>query len=155
MKWPHPRLLAAIAVVAGVTTGLVWPALPLPKLSKASGDWSLPPGRDIARHVPQDMATVASDMRWKGVGKDGGTASAEGHATWQLAGILHQQTATILTMPSGQATEATRVAVGDVLPDGSKLLSIKGDQVVTQHDNCLTTYAMFHATPVAQSDGCK
>lgn len=154
MKRPLPWLFAA-AVVGGATVGAAWPALPLPKLSRAGGAWQLPSSHDIARHIPQDMAVVAADMRWKGEGKNGGTAAAEDHSDWSLAGILQQQTATILTMSPGKAAEASRVAIGENLPDGSLLLSIKGDQVITKRGSCLTTYAMFHAAPIAQSDGCK
>lgn len=146
-------LYLGCALTAGLIIGIAWPpATPSP--SKAlQGEWSLPNQDAISRHNPRDLATVTADIKWGSEAKAGNDKVATAGA-WRLVGILRDSGLTALVMPPDASTEATRVAIGETLPDGSTLVAIKGDTVTTENHSCRTTYQMFLPAPVNQSDGC-
>lgn len=141
------------ALVAGLIIGAAWPPATSSQNKAAKGEWRLPGADTITRHNPRDMAAVTAGVRWGGEGKASGDKVVT-PGTWRLVGILRDDGLTALVMPPDASTEATRVAIGDTLPDGSKLVAIKGDTISTENDSCRTTYQMFLPAPVSQSDGC-
>lgn len=144
--WIYLAGLLALGIVAGAA----WPPPPLPKAQTGTNTWSLPPAKSIARHVPQDMATLTNGMRWNA---DAGGMPGEKSA-WRLAGTLDETGPAILVMTPDSPAKALRIAVGERLPDGSILQTVDGDRAVTERDNCITTYQLFHAEAVDSSDGC-
>lgn len=145
------RLYLVGAITAGIVGGFAWPPPPLPKAMDDTSIWTLPAATDIARHVPQDLATVTSDMRWNG---EAGSLLGEKSA-WRLAGIIQDNGPAILVMTPDSNDKAQRVAIGGALPDGSVLQSVEGDQAFTKNDSCITTYQLFQADAVARSNGCE
>lgn len=147
----HGLLLAA-ALLAGIATGAAWPPPALPKIQQGEAAWSLPAAHDLLRHVPQDLTTVTSNMRWRG---EAGSATNE-NATWRLAGIVNKDgPAILIAMLSSKSSEIKRIAIGEALPDGSQLEAVDGDLVTTKRDSCRTTYQLYLSEAVDQSADCK
>lgn len=146
-------LVAALAV--GLVLGLAWPPATTSGNHASNVDWSLPGADTIARHNPRDMATVTSAVAWGQEAATAGDKKASTPGSWRLVGILRDEGLSALVMPPDASSEATRLAIGDTLPDDSKLVAIEGDTITTEIDTCRTTYQMFLPAPVAQSDGCK
>lgn len=141
------------ALAAGLTIGVAWPPASSTQSKISKSKWSLPGPDTITRHNPRDMAAVTATVTWGNDSKAGGDKIAA-PGSWRLVGILRDSGLTALIMPANATTEATRVAIGESLPDGSKLVAIEGDTVSTEHDSCRTTYQMFLPAPLSQSDGC-
>lgn len=146
-------IVLAAATAVGAAVGAAWPPPPLPKLTEGGDGWSLPSATDIMRHVPQDMAAVTNDMRWKGDAGSGGGAGEK--TTWRLAGIVNEAGPAILVMTPDKPGEAQRIEIGAPLPDGSLLLTVGSDQASTKRDTCITTYQLFQAQPVGKSGECE
>lgn len=138
------------ALLAGVAAGAAWPPPPLPKTQAGSAAWSLPPAADMLRHVPQDMAAVTAQFRWKG---EAGGALSE-RSTWRLAGIVSKDGPAILVM-TDKPDSPQRIAIGGRLPDGSVLESAHGDHATTRRDACTKTYQLFQAEAVDSSGKCE
>lgn len=148
----HKLWMGALAALAiGLIAGAAWPPPPLPKLAASADNWSLPAATDLARHVPQDMAAVTANLRWKG--DVGGTPDER--TSWRLAGIVHEAGPAILVMTPDSKDKAQRIEIGGTLPDGSVLQSVQADRAATRRDNCITTYQLFQAQPVDRSSGCE
>ena len=147
--WPY--LYLAAALVAGVAIGAAWPPPPLPKAKEQGNDWSLPSAANIARHIPQDMAVVASGLRWKG--DIGGTPGER--TAWRLAGTIDETTPAILVMTPDSPDKVQRIELGQALPDGSLLHKVDGDMATTKRDTCLVTYQLFQSQAVDMSSGCE
>ena len=142
-------LILAASLVAGVVAGAAWPPPPLPKIKQGDAPWLLPTAKDLLRHVPQDMETVTSNMRWQG--GPSGTSNGSG---WRLVGIVNKGGPVILVMPADKPNEVKRIAIGEALPDGSLLESVNGDQATTRRDSCLMTYQPYLPEAVEKSAGC-
>ncbi|MEO9078071.1 MAG: hypothetical protein ABI268_02055 [Rhodanobacter sp.] len=141
------------ALAAGLLIGVAWPPATSTQNKSSKVEWSLPGPDTITRHNPRDMSVVTGKVRWGNEAKAGGDKAAT-PGSWRLVGILRDSGLTALVMPADATTEATRASIGDILPDGSKLVAIKGDTVITENHSCRTTYQMFLPAPVNQSDGC-
>lgn len=143
----------ACALVAGLILGVVWPSQSASIEKSSNVEWRLPGQDTITRYKPKDLATVTADVKWGNEAVAGGEKVAA-PGSWRLVGILRDAGLTALIMPPAATAEATRVAIGDTLPDGSKLIAIERDTVTTENHSCRTTYQMFLPAPVKQSDGC-
>lgn len=144
-------LYLATALIAGIAAGAAWPPPPLPKAQHDSVTWSLPATTDIQRHVPQDMAAVVAQVRWKG---DAGGSLGE-RSAWRLAGIVSKDGPAILVTTPDKPEEPQRIVIGGRLPDGSLLQSARGDHATTQLDACIKTYQLFQAEAVDSSGKCE
>lgn len=144
-------LLLGGALLVGVATGAAWPPPPLPKAQTGSTAWNLPASADMLRHVPQDMAAVTSQFRWKG---DAGGSLGE-RSTWRLAGVVSKDGPAILVMTPDKPDTPQRIALGGRLPDGSILQSARGDHATTRRDACTKTYQLFQAEAVDSSGKCE
>lgn len=148
----HPGLILAAALTVGIAAGAAWPPPPLPKAKLGEASWSLPATKDLLRHVPQDMAAVTDGMRWKG--SQGGSADERG--AWRLTGIVNKGgTIAILVAAAGKPDDVKRIAMGEALPDGSVLQSVRGDLATTKRDSCLMTYQPYLPEAVEKSAGCE
>lgn len=152
MKIRFGWVLPSLALACGIAAGAAWPPPPLPKLAQSGDDWSLPTAADIARHTPQDMASVTQSMRWKG---ETGSAAGEGRSDWRLAGIVTENSAAILIMTPSNEGKVQRIGVGEGLPDGSVLQDVASDRITTKRDACITTYQVFQAQAIEKSTGCE
>jgi hypothetical protein len=151
MKAPRYVWILIAALTIGLIAGAAWPPPPLPKLKQDNMAWSLPKGDSLLRHNPKDLATVISQLRWKG---SGSSASGESSA-WRLAGIVNKGGPVILIMTPDKPEEIKRIAIGAPLPDGSRLLSVAGDQATTNRDGCLMTYQLYQDKAVNTSGHCE
>lgn len=146
----HGVILAA-ALTVGIATGAAWPPPPLPKVKLGEASWSLPAAKDLLRHVPQDMAAVTASMRWKG--SQGGAGE---RGAWKLVGIVNKGGAiAILAAAADKPEDVKRIAIGEALPDGSVLQSVRGDLATTKRDSCLMTYQPYVPEAVEKSAGCE
>ncbi len=147
----HGLILAA-SLTAGIAAGAAWPPPPLPKAKLGEAAWSLPSAKDLLRHVPQDMAAVTDRMRWKG--SPGGAAGER--AAWRMTGIVNKAgVISILIAVADKPEDVKRVAIGEALPDGSVLQSVRGDAATTKRDSCLMTYQPYLPEAVEKSAGCE
>lgn len=144
-------LYLGAALLAGVATGAAWPPPPLPKAQNGSAAWSLPNAADMLRHVPQDMAAVTAQFRWKG---DTGGLPGE-RSNWRLAGVVNKDGPAILVMTPDKPDSPQRIEIGGQLPDGSVLQSAQGDHATTRRDACTKTYQLFQAEAVDSSGKCE
>ena len=147
----HGLILAA-ALAIGVVAGAAWPPPPLPKVKVGETAWSIPTTKDLLRHVPQDMAVVTDRMRWKGsVGDTTGERGA-----WRLIGIVNKGgVIAILVAAADKPDDVKRIAIGQALPDGSVLQSVRGDLASTKRDSCVMTYQPYLPAAVEKSAGCE
>lgn len=151
MKTRLVWVLLGMACAIGIAIGAAWPPPPLPKPTADGNTWSMPPEVDVRRHVPQDMATVTSGMRWNG---DADNPEA-GASRWRLAGITEGAGPAILVITSQNQAKAQRVSPGERLPDGSVLKQVQGDRALIAHGNCIMTYQLFHAQTINKNGGCE
>lgn len=145
-------LYVALLGLVGFSIGAAWPPPPLPRASPNEGYWTAVPSNAILRHAPADMSRVASHMRWN---TDNGVLPGSEASNWRLAGTLRDSEPAILIMAPGNSAKATRVAVGEKLPDGSLLHSVNGDIAATTKDGCTTSYQLFRTSPISFSEGCE
>lgn len=149
----HRRSLILIAALTvGIAAGAAWPPPPLPKVKADTTSWSLPTTKDLLRHSPQDMAAVTNGMRWKG----SQSAGAGERGAWRLTGIVDKGgVIAILIVTPSKPDDVKRIAIGEALPDGSVLQSVRGDLATTKHDSCLMTYQPYLPEAVEKSAGCE
>lgn len=141
--------LSCLAI--GVLLGSVLPPPALPKSVGDKTDWQLPTGAQVARYIPEDMAAVATDVRWLG----DSTSQPSANNNWRLAGILNKRGSLALILPTGEKSEPKVIAVGQNLPDGSILQAIDGDQIVIKLGDCTSTYQPFQAAAVKTFGDCQ
>lgn len=147
----HALILAA-ALTIGIGAGAAWPPPPLPKAKLGEAAWSQPTANDLLRHVPQDMAAVTEKMRWKG--SQSGVAGER--SAWRMTGIVNKGGVIAILVAVGDKPEdVKRVAIGEPLPDGSVLQSVRGDAATTKRDSCLMTYHPYLPEAVEKSAGCE
>ena len=140
----------AIAVAAGVATGIAWPPPPIPRAQKVSDSTqTLPTAESLRRLPPEAVAQVSQGLRWPGEGSGTGEASAEG--PWKLAGIIRDPaTAALVQLATGKIE---RFEAGSTLPDGSTVTRVGSDEVTIERDGCARSYRLHHPPP-AENGGC-
>lgn len=151
MKFRRYWLILMASTAVGLASGTAWPPPPLPKLAADNTEWVLPSSGDIPRHSPQDMAEVTAKIRWHG---NAGSAQ-QGKSEWRLAGILEDAEQAVLVTPAADPSKPERIVINGELPDGSRLVAVKGDRVKSLLDKCTTTYQLFQAQPIERSPECE
>ena len=144
-------LFLVMTLTAGLLAGAALPPPPLPKLKPDKDNWALPTAGELQRHVQQDMATVTSDLRWKG---DAGSNASES-SNWRFAGVVNKNGPAALIMATSQPDKLLRVTAGGTLPDGSLLQSVERDRITTKLDACVKTYQLLQTEPVETSGECE
>lgn len=143
-------LAMAFALIIGILVGAAWPPPPLPKIKTDESSWSLPSTKELQRHVPQDLAEVTTRIRWNGTPK-----TPDEQTAWRLAGITQNGGAAILIASPNNPSEIKRIAIGEPLPDGGILLSVRGDLATIKRDDCIMSYKPFILEAVEKSAGCE
>lgn len=134
------RIHLALALGAGLAIGAIGGWLrPVPELSTqanaGNGQWNLPPAEALERSSAAQFA-IARSLRWVGAGH----AAADG-GPWELRGVLPPE-GTILVQ-SGTPARISRVKIGDILPDGSRLAAVERDAAVLDRDGCRVRHPLY------------
>ncbi|WP_447585081.1 hypothetical protein [Pseudoxanthomonas mexicana] len=125
-------IILALALVASSLAG--W-FRPLPTLDAATGReqqvaWQLPSPEALERSSAA-LSSQARTLKWMGDATSGGATSPQ---DWTLKAILNGESAILIQ--SGKEALISRAEVGATLPDGSRLLALKGDIAVVELDGC-------------------
>ena len=149
------RIRLAVALVAVLLAGSVAGWLrPLPTLSTAAkhepqAGWQLPP-QDTLERSSAAMFAQARTLKWVGDATSAGSATAQ---DWILKAILSGEDAILIQ--SGKETLISRAEVGATLPDGSRLLAVRGDTVVVELDGCRMDRQLYPRASDSDSSECK
>ena len=71
---------------------------------------------------------------------------------WTLKAILNGENAILIQ--SGKEALISRAEVGATLPDGSRLLALKGDIAVVERDGCRMDRHLYPRAPNSDSSEC-
>lgn len=127
--------LGALLVGGLVLGGIAGWFRPLPKPSTTpqadTASWELPPKESLERSSIE-MVAKARNLKWPGeAGGPGGSTSLE---DWALKAILGADDEILIA--TGKDAVISRARVGDTLPDGSRLVALRGDTAVVEIDGC-------------------
>lgn len=124
-------VLVLLALLGGIG-GWLWPPPPLPTTDypRATAPWKVPPPEAVERSSAS-MTAQARNLKWLGDAAPGGSTAL---TEWTLKAILSGEDAILLT--SGKEALISRAKVGDTLPDGSRLVALRGDTAVVELDGC-------------------
>ncbi|WP_161809372.1 hypothetical protein [Stenotrophomonas nitritireducens] len=147
------RIIAAFlaSLAAGGMAG--W-FRPLPAMDSAPDrelqvDWRLPPGEMLERSSAA-LSSQARTLKWM----DDGAAGPGGAAQeWTLKAILGAENA--ILMQSGKEPLISRADVGATLPDGSRLVALRGDTIVVELDGCHIDKPLYPRASNSDSSECK
>lgn len=124
MRFIHNHLYPLIAVLTLITAAIFWYGSPLPvppkKLAPIAEPWSLP---KLAEHdSAKSIDAINARNLWGTI-----EANAPKEPEWKVLGIARSgEERFILLAYEGKPTE--RLQVGDVLPDGAKIVQIEKDR---------------------------
>jgi len=80
----------------------------------------------------------------------GNGADGKPKPQWRLTGIILQPVPMALVLADG-STAVARVAVGEALPDGDRLLAVAATGITYQHDGCTQELGLYR-DPTAQPE---
>ncbi len=128
-------LLLAAGLIAGALAGWIRPVPSgLGASADAGGEWSLLPAAAVER-ASAEMLETALQLRWVGGGAGQDAAGSEAVDTsWTLRGLLPTQESVLVQ--TGADPLIKRMATGDILPDGSRIIAVESDAVTVQLDDC-------------------
>lgn len=144
-------LVVAACIIGGLIIGASWPPPPIPRQRDDVGQWSLPPREQIAR-FSSDAFTEAGKLRWRADASEGGDAPSAAVA-WQFAGLTEAGRTQALVIEAG-TRQARRLVAGELLPDGSRLVSIDRDTITVDLEGCTRVYQMHRKQPIRSSGSC-
>lgn len=129
----RPKLLILLTVVTALGAVAGW-FRPLPSLGAgpAAGDgkWNIPEAAALER----SSAALAAEMRglrWVG---DAGASLEGGSSEWTLLGVMPQESEILVQV--GKDPLIRRVKIGDILPDGSRLIAVGRDTASIEREGC-------------------
>ncbi len=128
---------------------------PLPAIDPSTdkvreSDWRLPSSEALERSSAT-LSTQARTLNWSGDSISG--ASTNSPQDWALKAILGQKNAILLQ--SGKEALISLAEVGATLPDGSRLLAVRGDTVVVELDGCRMDRHLYPRASDPDSPECK
>ena len=148
------RLLAALLAAIAVGGIAGW-LRPLPEMTNAAdkepqSGWQLPSPETLERSSAALFAQ-ARTLKWLA---DAGPGSAgDTRQEWTLKAILPAENA--LLLQTGKEALISRAEVGATLPDGSRLLAVRGDTVVVELDGCRMDRHLYPRASAPDSPECK
>lgn len=147
------RIVAALiaSVAAGGVAG--W-FRPLPAMEATADkqpqiDWRLPAGEMLERSSAA-LLSQARTLRWMG---DGSAGTGGTPQDWTLKAILGGENA--ILVQSGKEPLISRADVGATLPDGSRLIALRGDIVVVELDGCRMDRHLYPRASNSDSSECR
>ncbi len=144
--------LAAAAVVGGL---LGWfrsipSALDAPRTGGQHSAQALPAPHTLER----SSATLFSQARTLGwLGDSNGGDDSSFRVQWTLKAVLVAEDAILLE--SSKEALIIRAKVGATLPDGSRLIAVKGDVAVVELDGCRIDRYLYPRASDSDSSECK
>lgn len=147
------RLWAAILVAIAIGSVAGW-LRPLPTLESAmdkgsSAGWQLPAPETLERSSVE-LSSQARALAWVG---DTGTGGSAAPQDWILKAILTGEDAILLQ--SGKESLISRAEVGATLPDGSRLVALRGDTAIIERDGCRMDRPLYPRASDSGSSECK
>ena len=142
--------ILALALVASSLAGWFRP-LPLPNAGadrEQQVAWQLPSPEALERSSAA-LSSQARTLKWMGDATSGGAMSLQ---DWTLKAILNGENAILIQ--SGKEALISRAEVGATLPDGSRLLALKGDIAVVERDGCRMDRHLYPRAPNSDSSEC-
>lgn len=132
---PHLWIAATLVAAATLSLAFGWQMgqeTQQSALAPAAEAWSLPQPQETA--PGQDMAEITTKRPWAAEGRAAGMGAirpdaGSGATGWRLAGTVQRGDQQFALIARGTALEYKRV--GDSLPDGSIILQINQDGVIT------------------------
>lgn len=151
------RMQLGMAMLAAATIGSLtgW-FRPIPLPSSMSDheqqvSWQLPSAATLERSSAA-LSSRAQSLRWAGDAAPDG-ASDFSVQDWTLKAILNRDEAILIQ--SGKDSLISRTEVGASLPDGSRLLALKGDIAVIELDGCRIDKHLYPRASNSNSSECK
>ncbi len=93
-------------------------------------EWQVPRMSALERSSA-DMTAQIRNLKWLGDAAFSGDTDKQ---EWTLKAILNEEGAIIIAV--GKQALISRSKVGDTLPDGSRLVALRGDTAVVELDGC-------------------
>ena len=150
------RLVSALCacLVLGSLAGWL---RPLPVFDSAAGGgheaaWQLPTKETLERSSAA-LSSRTGQLRWQGESAAGGGSVVAEAQEWTLKAILSEEGAILLQ--SGKGTSISRASVGTTLPDGSRLLALKGDVATVELDGCRIDRHLYPRASSSDSPECQ
>ena len=147
-------ILVGALAAAALAIGIAWPPPPVPARSAADEQWSLPEEAALTRFAAPEFSEATRKLRWSADRAGQAGAGADGALPWRLAGIAADGHSVALLMTLGKDATAHRLAIGDALPDGSRLAAIEGDTITIEQGGCRLVYQLYHSQPVRATGEC-
>lgn len=147
--------MLAIFLVTCIAGGMMGWLRPLPAMGSSTdkvegSDWRLP-SPEVLERSSATLSNQARTLRWTGDSISG--TSTHGPQDWALKAILDEEGAILLQ--SGKEALISRAKVGATLPDGSRLLAVRGDTVVVELDDCRMDRHLYPRASDPASPECK
>lgn len=146
-------LLFGGIALAGLVAGAIFGRSPLPDTGPVEADWSLPDAAALARLDPEDVQVLSSARLWRGAPEPVGTEGVR-ESQWKLLGVVSEGGGTALVGTGARMTDVKRMQAGETLPDGSTLVSVHADRIVTRQDDCRRTIRLFQGAGAARAPKC-
>lgn len=122
---------AAVGAIVGLIGGLAWPLPSVPSHGGGGLQLAIPPRSALDRYSEADFARLRNTTLWAGSAPaQGGTANMP---SWQLVGVVLRPVPAALVKAENRQL---RVAVGEALPDGTRLLAVRADAVDFMQGQC-------------------
>jgi len=147
--------LLAILLASVAVGGLAGWFRPLPEMKSSTSEeprtgWQLPAAETLERSSAALLAQ-ARTLKWLG---DAGAGSAgDARQDWTLKAMLPAEDAILLQ--TGKEALISRAEVGATLPDGSRLVAVRGDSVVIELDGCRMDRHLYPRASDSDSSECK
>jgi hypothetical protein len=143
------RLLAALVVVA--LAALAGWYRPIPAASgqaiRHEAAWKLPGPASLERSSAAQFAAL------QGVAWIGGDAADGGNGGWTLVGVSERANEPAALVRNGSGPLIKRYQTGDTLPDGSRLVSIGRNGIVTERGGCRVERLLYAPSATAAPEG--
>lgn len=153
IEWLQRRQLSAAALLGALLGGLIGVALPIHAALVAPAEsvrWVLPEPNAVVRYNEAAFAKVRGAQIW---GAPGQAAGGEKLPGWRLTGIISRPATAALIIAQG-STSMIRAAVGDVLPDGGKVLEITPRGIAFERQGCRYQRVLYAPVDPAEAAGC-
>lgn len=148
----RPLAVAAVFALVALLGGALFAGAPVS--AGRSGDdaaWGVPAAEALRRFDAADVTTLRNSTFWS-TAATAGEAPSEGVAAWTLAGIVRdgERWLALIATP-GNALDVKRLAAGEALPDGRRIVAIDAIRMQVDDGTCQTDYTLYAPRPAG---GC-
>jgi hypothetical protein len=155
VKWAlesRPLAVAALCALVALVGGALFAGAPI-SADRSGGEalWRLPEATALRRFDPADVTTLRNSTFWS-TAATAGDESIDAPSAWTLAGIVRDGERWLaLVATPGNALDVKRLAAGDALPDGRRIVTIDAARMQVDAGACRIDYTLYAPRPAG---GC-